>query len=231
MSAPVLRVLSWNVRDMLGDPDAVHRVLRAARPDVACLQEVSRWPGSRHRLAELARAAGLFFTCGGRSSAGTAILTSLRTEVRASGTRRLPVTGRRTRPRGWVQAAVALPGAAPVEVAGVHLGLSAAERADHVARVLDARLDQALPLVLAGDLNEPPGGPSWTALGQVLCDPGADAPPTFPARAPRVRIDVVLLDPRLRAEAYGWPGGVAQGDVLAASDHLPVLAQVRLPAA
>lgn len=52
--APV-RLLSYNIRSLRDDPAAVARVVRAIRPDVACLQEVPRlwaWRLRRRRLAD-----------------------------------------------------------------------------------------------------------------------------------------------------------------------------------
>lgn len=224
-----LRVLTWNVGDLLGDPLAVHRVIRAARADVACLQEVYRFPLSRNRLAELARACGMYFTCGGRASAGTALFTSLRVEVRSSQARRLPVEGWGTRPRGYAEAVLRLAGTQELSVLCVHLGLSGHERADHVARLGALISRQAAPSVVAGDLNEGPSGASWAALLKQLSDPGQGGDPTYPAHHPRRRIDAVLVDPALEVVSYGWPQGVDEADVLAASDHRPVLAEIALP--
>ena len=235
MSAPepVLRVLTWNVRDLLGDPFALTRVLRAADADVVCLQEAQRLPGSRNRLARLAGRTGLFFVAGGRVSAGTALLVSLRTEVRDATASRLPVAGWRTRPRGSVRATVSLVGGGPVQVTCLHLGLDEDQRARHVGLLLEAlpRVDtsDALPVVLAGDLNERPDGPSWAALAARAVDPGTGAPPTFRAAHPRLRIDAVLVDPVLQVRSYGFPAGVEVADVVAASDHRPVLAEIVLP--
>ncbi len=237
MSAPgqVLRVMTWNVRDLLGDPFALTRVLRAADADVVCLQEGARWPGSRNRLSRLAGRAGLFFVDGGRASAGTAVLVSLRTEVRDAVAARLPVQGWRTRPRGYVRARVRLVGSVPVQVICLHLGLDPDERSRHVGLVLDdlppplTDVPGAVPVLFAGDLNERPDGPSWTALRSRAVDPGADAPPTFRSDRPRHRIDAVLVDPALGVRSYGFPTGVDEADVVAASDHRPVLAEVVLP--
>ena len=186
----VLRVMTWNVRDLLGDPFAVTRVLRASRADVVCLQEAPRWPGSRGRLASLASRAGLFFVDGGRVSAGTALLVSLRTQVSDVHAARLPVRGWRTRPRGYVRAQVATVRSRPLQVTCLHLGLDEDERARHVGLVLDdlppALTDApgSVPVVLAGDLNERPDGPPGVR--------SARAPPTAGARhrprsAPRRR--------------------------------------------
>lgn len=236
MTGHVLRVLSWNVHDLRAGAAAVSQVLRELRPDVACLQEAPRGPLSRHRLASLAAASGLLFTAGGRPSAGVATLTSLRVDVRTASAVPLPVAGLRwghrpTRPRGYTLVALRLPGGGAVAVANVHLGLSQTERDDHVQR-LRSHL-QALgttPLVVAGDLNEKPGGPSWSALGAGLLDAGAPAGhPTFPAWRPRARIDAVLVDCRLEVLAAGPTPGQPAG-LAGASDHLPVLVEIRLPA-
>ncbi len=227
----VLRVLTWNVKDLSGDVAAVERVITAAQPDVVCLQEAPRRLASRNRLVALAADCGLYFVDGGRASAGTAILTSLRTDVDSVRAQRLPVANWRTRPRGFVRALLSLPGTAPVSVTVLHLGLNEAERAQHVNRML-AGLTDDVPAILAGDLNEKPGQPSWRSLTDWAGDPDPHAPLTFPALKPRERIDVVLVDPRLEVLGYGDPEGLVTADVQAGSDHRPVLAQVRLlPAA
>lgn len=226
--ARTLRVMTWNLKDLLGDPFAVGRVLRAAGADVLCLQEVSRLPGSRRRLVALSRRVGTYFVAGGRSSAGTAVLVSSRTRTAGAEAVRLPVGGWRTRPRGAVSTVVSLPGTASVSVTCLHLGLDADERASHVARLL-ASLPPGMPAVVAGDLNEAPGGPSWRALATHVTDPGSDSGATFPAARPRHRIDAVLVDPGLDVAGYGFPRGVTEEDVLAASDHRPVLAEIALP--
>ncbi len=208
--ARTLRVLTWNVRDLLGDPFAVHRVLRAAAADVVCLQEVTRLPGSRQRLVALSRRSGVYFVAGGRSSAGTALLVSARTRAEDADAQRLPVGGWRTRPRGAVRATVVPPGTRSVSVTCLHLGLDPDERAAHVALLL-AAVPTGVGAVVAGDLNEKPGGASWRALAARAADRAPDTGPTFPAAAPRHRIDAVLVDPALEVTAYGFPRGGAGG--------------------
>jgi len=126
----VLRVASYNVRDLKDDVDAAARVVRAIEPDVLCLQEVPRHPFSGHRVAELARRCGLMWSGGHRGSGGTTILTALRVDVRGARHEGLPV-GRRQRERGYAVATVALPGGAMLDVVSVHLSLDADERARH----------------------------------------------------------------------------------------------------
>jgi endonuclease/exonuclease/phosphatase family metal-dependent hydrolase len=242
-----LRVLTWNVRDLLGDPLAVARVIRSADADLVCLQEGPRWPGSRWRLAALARGSGMLFVDGGRSAAGCALLASLRTDVRSVLTTRLPVEGRRQRPRGAVLAEVAPVGCLGVALGVVHLGLSAPERLRHV-RIVGEVLAALGPerVLVAGDLNEAPGGAAWTAWQPLCTDPLAvsassgtpgrgagvnsgrsPGEPTFSVRRPRRRIDAVLVGGLRVVEYDAWR---ADGDdVAAASDHRPVLAVVEVP--
>lgn len=223
--APALRLLSWNVRDLLGDPLAVARVITSARPDVVCLQEAPRWPGSRWRLAALARACGLGVVGGGRSGAGTAILAALRAGAGPATELALPVSGRLTRPRGLVLADVGAAGGPRTTVASIHLGLTPEERARHVAIMLEVLRPRRGRLVVAGDLNEPPGGPSWEALGVLVADTDPHGPPTYPAASPVRRLDAVLVSEAVTVSAPGWlPDPV---DVRLASDHLPVLRSVR----
>jgi endonuclease/exonuclease/phosphatase family metal-dependent hydrolase len=231
-----VRLLTWNVRDLLGDPLAVQRVIASAAADVVCLQEAPRWCFSRWRLAALARGSGLLYITGGRAAAGCALLAAMRVEVLDSWARRLPVEGWFTRPRGWVLARVRLTGGETLLVACVHLGLTEQERARHVALILDglaAERRTGERVVLAGDLNETPGSPSWTALGQLVLDQAPQAGPTFPARAPSRRIDAVLAGPPSSPPRVDLvPNGVwlpSPGDVVLASDHLPVLAEVSFP--
>ena len=131
----VLRVASYNVRDLKDDVDAAARVVRAIEPDVLCLQEVPRHPFSGHRVADLARRCGLMWAGGHRGSGGTTILTALRVDVRGARHEGLRVR-RRQRERGYAVATVALPGRALLDVVSVHLSLDADERARHAGDVL-----------------------------------------------------------------------------------------------
>jgi len=219
-----LRLLSWNVWKLLGDPLAVHRVLRAAEPDLVCLQEAPALLWSTRQLSGLARASGLHLVTGGRSAAGNALLRSSRVRVlEAEAIRFRPVNWRIQR-RGAVLATLGLAGAPPLRLAGVHLGLDPAERQMHAQELRD-RLSADRPVVVAGDLNELPGGPSWQVLAGVATDPAAGAAATFTVARPRKRIDAVLTGPGIEVIEYGqWQP--EPRDAAAASDHLPVLAVI-----
>lgn len=246
-----LRVVGYNVRDLLDDRDALAHVVRCCRPDVLSLQEAPRRPLTTRRTARLARETSLRHVAGGRDSGGTAVLVSPRLQVLAGEAARLPVAGWFTRTRGYALAGLALPGGAGFTAVSVHLPLRPAERVDHSRRVL-ARLAVLArpPYVVSADLNELPDGPSWSVFGSVLHDaaapsdaagatdgavpadgsvPTADA--TFPARAPAHRIDGVLVSPGVRVLALrpaGAADGLTRDDLVAASDHLPLIADLDL---
>jgi endonuclease/exonuclease/phosphatase family metal-dependent hydrolase len=220
-----MRLLCWNVRDLLGDPLAVHRVVRAAAPDVVCLQEAPRRPGAWLRLRFLERGFGLRCVAGGRRSGGTAIFVSDHLAVEWARALRLPVTGRSTRTRGTAVADLNGPDLGQVTVASVHLPLKADLRAEH-ARMVRSLLDRRgrAGVVVAGDFNEPAGSPAWRAWAPLAGDPWPDAGPTFPAHDPVSRIDGVLVSTGLRADCLDAAWNLA--DVRLASDHLPVLAVI-----
>jgi endonuclease/exonuclease/phosphatase family metal-dependent hydrolase len=234
-----LRVVSWNVRDLLGDPAAVRRVLRVLAPDVALLQEVPRRPGAVLRTRRLAAACGLRHALGGRDSGGTALLLAPDVGLLHGRALRLPVAGVTTRTRGAVVARVRGPDGGRLSLACVHLPLRPAERVRHVLLVAAALRRLPGPHLVGGDLNEPAGGPAWRAWEPLVHDLHPWAVPTFPAgRAGQGavadrRIDGLLAGPGLdvtvpAAPAVGvLPGGVALEEVQRASDHLPVVAVVR----
>jgi endonuclease/exonuclease/phosphatase family metal-dependent hydrolase len=225
---PGLRLLSWNLHELRGDVRVIHRVLTSARADLVCLQEVPRGVRSVPRLAGLAAQVGLLAVAGGRASAGTAVLCSVRIQVLASCARLLPVPGRFTRPRGVVTVTARVIGAAPLALACVHLPLDPGLRVRHAVAVRDLLAATGLPSVLAGDLNEPPGGATWQGFGPLLQDPWPGGGPTCPARRPAHRIDAVLVGRGVRAAPVDdWQPDA--DDLRAASDHLPVLAALHLP--
>ena len=69
-----LRLLSYNVRSLRDDPAAVARVMRAAEPDVAIVQEAPRFLRWRSSCAALARRAGLLWVSGGRAAGANLVL-------------------------------------------------------------------------------------------------------------------------------------------------------------
>jgi len=245
-AAASLRLVSYNVHDLRDDRDAVAHVLRSLRCDVACLQEVTRRWFQRGPVRRLARESAMRWVSGGRSSGGSAVFVGRRVDVVQATAFRLPVRGPLARTRGAATATVSLDGARLTAVS-VHLPLRAEERVSH-ARLVRARLAASCTadagptsLVIAGDLNEPPDGPAWAALGDGLADAAAqvgEPAPTFTARRPSRRIDAVLVGPGVRVAAVWVPGAgagtwpdVTSEDLAAASDHLPVVVDLLLGSA
>ncbi|MDT0346560.1 endonuclease/exonuclease/phosphatase family protein [Streptomyces litchfieldiae] len=234
-----LRLLSYNVRSLRDDRGALVRVIRAAAPDVVCVQEAPRFFGWRAHAARLARATGLLYVTGGATSCGTLILAAPRVRVERAEDVLFPHT--RGLHRRGLATAVLRAGTGPrFAVISCHLSLDAAERHRQAGLLLD-RLTaltgpDSLPGVVAGDLNDRPGGATFTRLAGPLTDAWRRSPEggehTFPATAPDRRIDAVLCSPGVEVLGCGVPAaerGPLAADPRRAGDHLPLLARLRLP--
>jgi len=218
--------MSYNVHDLLDDRAAAARVVRAVAPDVLCLQEVPRRLTTELRLPPFARDCGLRPHRGRVGTGGTAVLTAADLVVHDVSRARLRVRFP-DRTRGYAGVTVSLPSAGrscrPVTVVSVHLGLRASERVRHAAAVLAALggsggvADRA---VIAGDLNEGPGGPAY-AMFAAHHPPVSGDVPTFPAPNPSTALDVVFAGPGLRV-AETPETHVDESDLAAGSDHRPV---------
>ncbi|MFI8366307.1 endonuclease/exonuclease/phosphatase family protein [Streptomyces sp. NPDC085466] len=230
----VVRILSYNLRSMRDDEDALARVIRACAPDVVLAQEAPRFFRWRKHAARLAAKSELLVLSGGATAAGPLLLCSLRATVERTEDILLPLTPGLHR-RGLATAVVRF-GAVRLGLISCHLSLRADERYAQAGLVLDqvAALDTPYTIV-GGDLNEQPGGPAFTRLTRTLRD-GWEVRPlgtehTHPPTAPRQRIDAVLATDGVEFLGCGVPTGLDPADLTAATDHLPVLAAVRLRAA
>ncbi|MDT0264938.1 endonuclease/exonuclease/phosphatase family protein [Streptomyces sp. DSM 44915] len=226
-----VRVLSYNVRSLRDDRRALARVIRACAPDVVCVQEAPRFFRWRKQAGELARLSGLVLVAGGAPSCGTMIMSSLRAAVESTEETTFPLV-RGAHRRGLASAVLRFGRDARLAVVSCHLSLLAAERRDQGERLLARAAAFDAPTVVAGDLNETPAGATFRRLAGVLPDARERAPVggefTFPAGAPRRRIDAVLCGPGVTPLACGVPTAPAPDDLAAASDHLPVLATLSL---
>ncbi|MCQ9182048.1 endonuclease/exonuclease/phosphatase family protein [Streptomyces sp. IBSBF 2953] len=233
----VIRVLSYNVRSLRDDADALARVITACAPDLVLLQESPIFFRWRKKLARLAAAAGQVILTGGGTAAGPAILCSLRATVERTEDVLLPLTPGEFR-RGLATAVVRF-GGARVGVVSCHLGLTAAERHEQGGMLLDRLAGMGVEHAIAGgDINERPDGRTFGRLAAALQDCRTAAPwgseHTFPASGPDRRIDGIFVTKGVRALGCGVPHGlpgVTDADLRAATDHLPVLAALRVPAA
>jgi endonuclease/exonuclease/phosphatase family metal-dependent hydrolase len=227
---PSLRVLTYNVRSMRDDRDALGRVIRDADPDVVLVQESPRFARWRSLCAELARRSNLVVVGGGRPAGSNLILSTLGVDVVAQA-EVLFTRDPRLHRRGTAIATLTKDGSR-FAVAGIHLDLVEGPRLRHVGE-LDRAIDQHVrpdtPVIVAGDVNDVPGSPVWQALTSTRQDAFAIAGTgdgfTSPALAPLRRIDAVFVDPRLTVTGAQVIEGA---DVERATDHRPVLVEVRL---
>ncbi|MFJ5121156.1 endonuclease/exonuclease/phosphatase family protein [Kitasatospora sp. NPDC088548] len=231
-----VRLLSYNIRSLRDDRQALVRVIRACEPDLVCVQESPRYWRPKGQAAWLARRTGLVILAGGgRIAAGPLLLGRPGTDVLAVHDRLLPKT-RGLHARGFASALVRVAGSAPFTVTSCHLSLDADERLAQFELLLDQAGIAELGVV-AGDFNEHPDGRGWRLLAARLRDGHLAAPwgGTFTSvpENPYQRIDAVFTTPGIQVLACGVPHGlpgVGEADLRAATDHLPVLAVLELPA-
>ncbi|MET9865223.1 endonuclease/exonuclease/phosphatase family protein [Streptomyces sp. NPDC006386] len=232
----VIRVLSYNIRSMRDDTDALARVIRACAPDLVLIQEAPRFFRWRKKLARLARTSDLVVVTGGATTTGPAILSSLRASVERTEDVLLPRTPGLHR-RGFATAVVRIAGTR-LGVLSCHLSLQKDERHDQAGMLLDRLAGLGVEHAIAGgDLNERPDGPAFRLLADSLTDCRAAAPwggeHTWTPADPYQRIDAIFATKGIEVLGCGVPlgqPGVTEADLRAATDHLPVLAALRVPA-
>ena len=228
-----LRIATWNIHDAVGgdgrrDIDRVSRVIGGLDAPLVALQEVScAGPGGACDVAALGRKNGLAWSSVttrdfGDWKHGNALLSALPVDdVR---THDLSVPERE--PRAALEVTVRW-GARRVRVVVTHLGLRAGERRQQVQRLLSVVGDEgADATVLLGDINE------WWLWGRPLRwlhrrFGQSPALRSFPARAPLLSLDRVWTHPRGVLDQVTV---VRTAEARAASDHLPLLATLRIGA-
>ncbi|MEU6994853.1 endonuclease/exonuclease/phosphatase family protein [Streptomyces sp. NPDC046465] len=231
----VIRVLSYNIRSMRDDTAALARTISACAPDLVLIQEAPRFFRWRKKLARLARAADLVILSGGGSAAGPALLCSMRATVERTEDVLLPLTPGLHR-RGFATAVVRF-GGARIGVLSCHLSLQSEERYAQGGMLLDRLAGMGVDHAVAGgDLNERPGGRTFRRLAESLRDCWAVRPwggeHTSTPNDPHQRIDALFTTPGIEILGCGVPSGlpgVSEDDLRAATDHLPVLAALRVP--
>lgn len=227
-----VRVMSYNIRSLRDDAAAVVRVIRAADPDVVCVQEAPRFLWWRHKCARLARETGMTIASGGRVAAANLLLTKPTIAVAASRSVLF------SKDRGLHQRGVALAvlriGAAGVVFAGTHLDGYPEPRLRHVRELFEGIDDftpVATPIVFAGDFNDDPGSPVWQALSERGTDAyraaGTGEGFTLNVTHPTRRIDAIFAGPGITVRNAQT---IDNDDVRTASDHRPVLADLHVDA-
>jgi endonuclease/exonuclease/phosphatase family metal-dependent hydrolase len=229
-----LVVASYNIHRGMGldrrrDLDRIARVIDEIRPDVIGLQEVVRENGvARADQAQyLAGALGMAVVMGetrsfGDGTFGNAVLTRL--PVLSSLRCNLSFGARE--PRGCLRVDLGVDDTA-LHVFNCHFGLAFRERRAQID-LLHAFLraaDCEGPRLLLGDFNEWHRGPVTRGLRREFSSPMRRLRRTHPAMFPLFRLDRIYWDVELQGEEFH-----VHGSRLArvASDHLPVVARVRV---
>ena len=223
----VVRVLTYNI--LLGGRrgQPLYDVLRAVAPDVLLVNESPKRPvlGTRD-CRRLAAKVGLRYVAGGRSAGSNVVAVAPGVGVKSGAALVLPQPfGAPRRGIAWAQLHVE---GRLLGVVSCHLSLDAERRRGEVARVVEVARSLRGPVVVAGDLNETPGGPSWATLRAAgFVDEGGMRWRTFPSDQPEKRLDALLVRGEARVLSHGDPG--LDPELLAlASDHRPVLAELEL---
>ncbi len=231
-----VRVMTFNVHHAEGvdgrlDVPRIAQIIRNSGAQVVGLQEVDRGverSGRRDLLKEIADITGMQFAFGKNidhqgGDYGNALLTTL--PIVSEGNRLLPNADGGEQ-RGALQVVIDA-GGTHVLTLTTHLD----HRRDDAQRLAGAdaivemlRAWGTGPVVAMGDFNDVPGSPTYGKLASILIDVWAAVGQgdgfTIPVDAPMRRIDWILvrgLEP-VRAEVVRTN----------ASDHLPVVATLRL---
>jgi endonuclease/exonuclease/phosphatase family metal-dependent hydrolase len=218
-----LRVVSYNVHGLKDDRTALTGLIRDLAPDVVIVQEAPRRFRWRTKCAMLADDFGLVYAAGGLPSLGNLLLVSLRLRVHETWCLKYPLTpGRHLRGAAFARCSVR---GASFTVSGSHLATDPVERPAQAGRWKRELAGIDGPVIAAGDLNEGPDGGAWRTVAEGF-RPNDSALLTFPATAPRIRLDSVFVTPDISVDSYAV---VDTDQARRASDHLPVVADLLLP--
>ena len=236
MAEPLrLTFASYNIHKGVGvdrrlDPDRIISVMRETRADVIALQEADRRFGTRAAILPRAllddtpwRVVPVARRRQSMGWHGNAILARRDMDVAHSEALHLPTL----EPRGAARADLTVEGRT-FRVVGMHLDLSGLRRRDQIKAVLRhcRDCDGDPPTVLMGDFNQ--WGRTRGAM-QEFGDGWTDLPAgaSFPSRRPLAWLDRILVTDEWRCENVSVHHSALAS---VASDHLPVIARLELPA-
>lgn len=227
--ASTVRVMTWNIHGTLGrnprfDLVRVADLIRRWDPDIVALQEVD----SRRALADAANPFEYLTGAVGLYGIGAKSLTSTDGDYGQMLISRFPLRGHEIRdisfgerePRRAIRAEVETP-LGPLTVVATHLGLSINERRSQARMLIELAAGENAAVVV-GDFND------WFwpnsvrgMLSRVLS--GRTRFRTFPSICPLLRLDRIYCRPRAALVR-----SFVDRSARALSDHLPVIADLRL---
>ena len=251
MTRPV-RLMTYNVHGCVGvdrrlDVGRIAAVIAQNRPDIVALQELDVGRARSGRVDQAHEIAGRLgmrvqFNCAFRveeEQYGDAILTPLPHRLVRSGP--LPTLPRtRLERRGALWVAVEVAPGVELQVLNTHLGLIPLEQRAQVAALLGkdwvGHNAWRAPAVLLGDFNATSRYAAYRILATRLRDVqrgpagerlGRRPARTFPSRLPVLRIDHMFLTDGIDVRSADVAAGAL---ARVASDHLPLVADLVLPA-
>lgn len=224
---PSVRVMTYNIWMGGRRGSLLDQAVREAAPDVLLVNETPKTPLRwRHRCLQLAEEWGMRYVAGGRNAGSNMIL--VRTGIAVKSTYVTKVPQPLFQPRRGIAAAQLRVNGLLFGVVSCHLSLDPERRQVEVEQVIDVARRLRGTVVVAGDLNEGPGGPSWRRLREAgYVDHGSNRWRTFPAEAPAKRIDALLVRGGARVVHHGDPG-VDEALQAQASDHRAVMTAIDL---
>lgn len=232
-----VRILDWNVHGSVDadgrvDPAQVASVIAAEDPDLVILQEVARgWPihGQVDLAAWLSSSLGMPYRWAPAADGQFGNLVLSRLPILGSEAVVLPYLGG-PQQRSYLRVTLEVGEGRSLTVIGAHLQQrNGSDVGIEQATQLVTAWDGEDATVVAGDLNAQPDDPTAAVLtdaGLVSAQDAAGDPTESTAREPTAsvdRVDWILFSPDLRIDSFDI---VASG----ASDHLPLIAVVRLGA-
>lgn len=242
-SGQTLKILSYNVHSCVGtdrklDPGRIAEVIAELNPDIIGLQELDvgrRRTGGIDQAEIIASLLKMEFHFHAalhvaEERYGDAILTAL--PMRRVKAGMLPSRGEQ---RGALWAEIMVGGRA-VQVFNTHLGLSRRDRITQATTLLGpswvgSATGSGHSTILLGDLNSIGRSAAYRQISRRLRDvqaqAGTDLQATFPSRYPLMRLDHIFVSDdikTLEAEV------VSTRMTRLASDHLPLVATLEIPA-
>lgn len=237
-----LRVATYNIHRCRGWdqrvlPSRIARVLEEIEADIVALQEVvnhrtSEQPGQACYLAKTLGYAcrfGQTRTLRGRPY-GNAVLS--RFPIKR--TKAYDLSCEPLEPRACFQVDVELSPRQCLHIFNVHLGTSHSERKRQARALVSRQIldnpDMRYPRVVLGDFNDWMQGPVFRLLAGHLVSADLVAHlqrrRTYPGLLPMVHLDHIFFDASLHLESLSLH---RSRTALMASDHLPLIANFRLP--
>jgi endonuclease/exonuclease/phosphatase family metal-dependent hydrolase len=236
-----IRVTTYNIHKCRGldrrvRPKRIAAVLQEIDADVVALQEVvgmDEAARERNQVRAIAEELGYDFRIGeNRRLHGAAYGNAVLSRLPITGDHNHDLSWRRYEPRGCLEVAVDVGSQAALRLFNVHLGTSFFERRYQGHRLLEVIAGDTLstsPRLILGDFNEWTRGLTTRLLSLHLNsaepEPRVGRARTYPGVFPILHLDHIYYNSLLRVDRISVHRSRL---ALAASDHLPIVADFTL---